>query len=156
MEIAPLREPRNYQALRVENTGPSQQPKVEKQEPTGQGPQPHRPGQVRPSTGRVTDSGGMEAQQALANDLMHQNRANASRQGAQTAAMGKDHLAADLQAAKESGQVAARLGPSRNGAAPQAGTQGKLSGKELLAADLKAAKDTTNEMQQARDPSRSR
>ena len=106
-------------------------------------PQPTRPNQVRASSGRLADSGGMEAQQALANDLLKQNRANvAMNQSAQPVRAekqsGKDRLAADLAEAKEgraavnqerdAGHAPAAQGQQKDNApaAPE-----KQSGKEL-------------------------
>jgi hypothetical protein len=118
-----LQPPRNYQALLGENArAPEPASQVEKQEApsrtgdTGKEPEPHRPEQA-PSIGRVTDSGGMVAQHALANDLMKQNRANAAlREGAQPDMSAnspssteqksdKAQLAADLKDAREVSQL---------------------------------------------------
>jgi hypothetical protein len=177
-----LQPPRNYQALHAANLRAPQEPAshVEKQEApsralgTGQKPEPHRPEQVRVSTGRMTDSGGMEAQQALANDLMKQNRANASiRQEARPDMSAsspsavqkndKGQLGADLKEARESTSASVQArdqsrAPDADKAAaqPDASTSRERTGKAALAADLKDAKDNAPSQQQARDQSRSR
>jgi hypothetical protein len=177
-----LQPPRNYQPLRAEKVRAPQEPAshVEREEApsralgTGQEPEPHRPEQVRVSTGRMTDSGGMEAQQALANDLMKQNRANASiRQEARpdmpasspsaVHKSDKEQVAADLKEARASTSASAQArDQSRSRAAdkpaaqPDASTSREGRGKAALAADLKDASENTPSQEQARDQSRSR
>jgi hypothetical protein len=69
---------------------------------------------------------------------------------------GKEPLAADLRAAKESGHAAEKAGPDRDASAPEAAKPETLTGKALLADDLNAAKEGGNESDQSRDPGRSR
>ena len=177
-----MQTPRNDQALRADYVRASQEsaPHADKQEARGhtsdtaQEPQPHRPEQVRATTGRVTDSGGMEAQQALANDLMKQNHANASiRQGAQPDMSAnspsaeqkgdKAQLSADLKNARESasspaqGRDESQAHPADNAPAQRdASISGEGASKAALAADLKDARENTHAQEQARDPSPSR
>jgi hypothetical protein len=66
---------------------------------------------------------------------------------------GKERLAANLQAAKESGP---QKGPDRDVSTPEAAQQEKLSGKTLLAANLKEAKEGGKDTDQSPDPGRSR
>ena len=172
-----MQPPRNYQPLRDEQARATQEPAPQKAqtkapEPAKAAeaqpePQPYRP-QVRPATGRLTDSGGMAEQQALANDLMKQNRAIAARgQSPQPVTAeqhsGKDRLAADLKQAKEgratanqerdAGHAPAAEGQQKDNAraAPE-----KQSGKERLAADLKRAKESAPAREAGQDRGRSR
>jgi hypothetical protein len=109
-----LQPPQKYQPLRDDHARVAKEsaPKAEKQEAPSpapdaeQEPEPHRPERVHPLTGRVTDSGGMQPQHALMNDLMEQHRAIAAsgqNSQAETAEKikGKDVPVADLAEAKE-------------------------------------------------------
>jgi hypothetical protein len=176
-EIASLQPPQKYQPLRDDHARAAKEsvPKPEKQEAPSrapdaqQEPQPHRSDQLRASTGRATDSGGMVAQQALANDLIKQNRATApAMQTAPPVAAaeklkGKDRLAADLAKAKQ-GRAAVNQERDTGQAPPAKGEQKdnppaaaeKQSGKDRLAADLARAKEGASARQQGRGQGRSR
>jgi hypothetical protein len=172
-----LQPPRNYQSLRDEHARATQEsapqkaqakaPEPAKGAEAQPEPQPYRP-QVRPSTGRVTDSGGRVAQEELANDLHKQNLANAAlRQRAQPVTAeqqsGKDRLAADLSEAKE-GRVTVNQERDADHAPPANAQQKdnaraapeKQGGKERLAADLKEAKESAPAPEQGHDRGRSR
>lgn len=171
-----MQPPRNYQPLREEHARATQEltPQAEKQEAPSrkpdaqQEPEPTRPNQVRASSGRLADSGGMEAQQALANDLLKQSRADASTRHStqpETAEQqsGKDRLAADLKEAKEgmatvnqerdAGHAQSAKGQQKHNA-PAASE--KLSGKERLTADFAEAKESAPVPEQGHDTGRSR
>jgi len=172
-----LQPPQKYQPLRDDHARVAKEsaPKAEQQEAPSrapdaeQKPPPQRSDQVRASTGRATDSGGMVAQQALANDFIRQNRAAApATQSAPPVATaeklkGKALFAADLAEAK---QARAAVNQQRDtGQAPPAkgepkdkapAAAEKPSGKELFAADLKEAKQGALAPQQGRGQGRSR
>lgn len=108
----------------------------------------------------MTDSGGMEAQQQLANDLMKQHRAEgATRQGADTATetrpSGKDVLDADLAEAKQ-GRADGNQERETGQGKPAAAASREGAGKDTTAADLKEAKESTQAHEPARDSGRSR
>ena len=173
-----MQPPQKYQPLRDEHARATQEsasqkaqtkaPEPAKGADAQKEPEPTRPNQIRASSGRLADSGGMEAQQALANDLLKQNRANvAMNQSAQPVRAekqsGKDRLASDLSEAKEgraavnqerdAGHASAAQGQQKDNApaAPE-----KQSAKERLAADLKEAKENGPAPEQGHDRGRSR
>lgn len=184
VEIAPLKPPRDYQALRDEHANAAgQSPSQEDQakaprQPEGEiqpEPEPTRPNQVRAPSPRWTDSGRMDAQETSAIHYHNWVNTNATeKQGARPdlsanilereAALQERGKATEQLTSKD--RLAADLqeakeggrqqDPVRNASPPDAAKQEKTGGKAALAEDLKAAKESAKEADQSRDTSRSR
>jgi hypothetical protein len=148
----------------------SRQPEANPAQPE---PQPTRPPEVRAPSPGWTDSPRMDMQQAAATNYNNWANVNAAerqsaqpdvaigmgekaqqRDKAEEKLIGKERIAANLQAAKE---ARPQKGPDRDASPPETAQTERLSGsKARLSANLKAAKESSKETDQSRDTSRSR
>jgi hypothetical protein len=168
VENAIVRTPRNYDALRNEHANATGQSASQQD----QGPAPRQP-EVKNARSELKPSGQSDVRSAPppwdgTGDRFSEetaairrnswlNPGAIARQGARPDASANGPLAADLQAAKQTGHAAAQQhGADRNASPTKAGEQEKQSGKAVLAEDLKAAKGSGNEVDPSHDPGRSR